>query len=143
MTFIKWLTNDRNKSTSDVGWNTQKTSQTFLHAWEFVLLHLMLPWPPESEVAQSCPTLCHPMDCSLPCSSVHGIFQARELEWVAIWPSEKPNKNKKSIIELHVHFNRVLENKWQILTTNWFSKRKENSNLSYLKVVLQLFYYSK
>ena len=38
----------------------------------------------ESEVAQSCPTLCNPMDCSLPGSSVHGIFQARILEWVAI-----------------------------------------------------------
>ena len=37
-----------------------------------------------SEVAQSCPTLCYPMDCSLPRSSVHGIFQARILEWVAI-----------------------------------------------------------
>ena len=36
----------------------------------------------ESEVAQSCPTLCDPMDCSLPVSSVHGIFQARILEWV-------------------------------------------------------------
>ena len=38
----------------------------------------------ESEVAQSCPTLLDPMDCSLPGSSVHGIFQARVLEWVAI-----------------------------------------------------------
>ena len=38
----------------------------------------------ESEVAQSCLTLCHPMDCSPPGSSVHGIFQARVLEWVAI-----------------------------------------------------------
>ena len=38
----------------------------------------------ESEVAQSCPTLHNPMDCSLPGSSVHGIFQARVLEWVAI-----------------------------------------------------------
>ena len=38
----------------------------------------------QSEVAQSCPTLCDPMDCSLPGSSVHGIFQARVLEWVAI-----------------------------------------------------------
>ena len=37
-----------------------------------------------SEVAQSCPTLCDPMDCSLSGSSVHGIFQARVLEWVAI-----------------------------------------------------------
>ena len=38
----------------------------------------------ESEVAQSCPTLCDPTDCSLPGSSAHGIFQARVLEWGAI-----------------------------------------------------------
>ena len=38
----------------------------------------------QSEVAQSCPTLCDPMDCSLPGSSIHGIFQARVLESVAI-----------------------------------------------------------
>ena len=38
----------------------------------------------ESEVAQSCPTLSDPMDCSLPDSSAHGIFQARVLEWGAI-----------------------------------------------------------
>ena len=38
----------------------------------------------ESEVAQSCPTLCDPVDCSPPSSSVHGILQARILEWVAI-----------------------------------------------------------
>ena len=38
----------------------------------------------ESEVTQSCPTLWDPMGCSLPGSSVHGIFQARVLEWVAI-----------------------------------------------------------
>ena len=37
-----------------------------------------------SEVTQSCPTLCDPMDCSLPGSAVRGIFQARVLEWVAI-----------------------------------------------------------
>ena len=50
----------------------------------------------ESEVAQSCPTLCDPMDCSLPGFSVHGIFQARVLEWVAIsfsrgssWPRDR------------------------------------------------------
>ena len=54
------------------------------------LSSLSLFWPciywkwKESEVAQSCPTLCDPMDCSLPGSSVHGIFQARVLEWIAI-----------------------------------------------------------
>ena len=42
----------------------------------------------ESEVAQSCPTLSDPMDCSLPGSSLHGIFQARVLEWGAIAFSE-------------------------------------------------------
>ena len=39
-------------------------------------------WP--NEVSQSCPTLCDHMNCSLPHSSIHGIFQARVLEWVAI-----------------------------------------------------------
>jgi len=42
----------------------------------------------ESEVAQSCPSLSDPKDCSLPGSSVHGIFQARVLEWGAIAFSE-------------------------------------------------------
>ena len=37
----------------------------------------------ESEVAQSCPNLRNPMDCSLPGSSIHGIFQAKVLEWGA------------------------------------------------------------
>ena len=42
----------------------------------------------EREVAQSCPTLSDPMDCSLPGPSIHGIFQARVLEWV---PLPSPN----------------------------------------------------
>ena len=45
----------------------------------------------ESEVAQSCPILSNPMDCSLPGSSVHGIFQARVLEWGAIAFSISPH----------------------------------------------------
>ena len=50
---------------------------------------LGLPFPSpmhesDSEVTQSCPTPSDPMDCSLPGSSVHGIFQARVLEWGAI-----------------------------------------------------------
>ena len=48
----------------------------------------------ESEVAQSCPTLCDPTDCSLPGSSIHGIFQARVLEWVAIAFSNNVLKDK-------------------------------------------------
>ena len=43
----------------------------------------------ESEVAQSCLTLSDPMDCNLPGSSIHGIFQARVLEWVASDLSDK------------------------------------------------------
>ena len=38
----------------------------------------------ESELARSCLTLCNPMDCRLPCSFMHGIFQARKMEWVTI-----------------------------------------------------------
>ena len=45
----------------------------------------------ESEVAQSCPTLSNPMDCSIPGSSVHGISQARVLEWGAIAFSDVRN----------------------------------------------------
>ena len=47
------------------------------------LLHCMKV-KSQSEVAQSCPTLSDPMDCSPPGSSIHGIFQARVLEWGAI-----------------------------------------------------------
>ena len=47
----------------------------------------------ESEVTQSCPTLHDPMDCSLPGSSVHGIFQARVLEWGAIAFSAEASEN--------------------------------------------------
>ena len=46
----------------------------------------------ESEVAQSCLTLRDPMDCTLPGSSIHGIFQARVLEWGAIAFSEVPDE---------------------------------------------------
>ena len=66
----------------------------------------------EREVAQSCPTLSNPMDCSPPGSSVHGIFQARVLEWgvfafsgthVYLWPIhadvwQRPSQYYKVII---------------------------------------------
>ena len=54
----------------------------------------------EREVAQSCPTLRDPVDCSLPGSSIHGIFQARVLEWGAIAfsaVSPKSNLNVKPV----------------------------------------------
>ena len=50
--------------------------------WHFLLQYMKVK--SESEVGQSCLTLRDPMDCSLPGSSIHGIFQARALEWGAI-----------------------------------------------------------
>ena len=51
------------------------------------------------EMAQSYPTLCYPMDCSLPGSSVHGIFQARILEWVATsFPGDLPDPEIKHMV---------------------------------------------
>ena len=54
----------------------------------------------ESEVTQSCPTLCDPVDCSPPRSSVHGIFQARVLEWVAISFSKNAECRRIDAFEL-------------------------------------------
>ena len=53
----------------------------------------------ESEVSQSCPSLSDPMDCSLPGSSVHGIFQARVVEWGAI--REPKLSFISSVVEAH------------------------------------------
>ena len=50
----------------------------------FLLQYMKVKSENESEVTQLCPTLHDPMDCSLPVSSVHGILQARVLEWGAI-----------------------------------------------------------
>ena len=54
----------------------------------------------ESKVAQSCPTLCDPMDCSLSGSSIHGIFQARVLEWIAISFSRGSSRTQESNLGL-------------------------------------------
>ena len=77
-----------------------------------------LPFPSpvhESEVAQSCPTLRDPVDCSLPGSSVPGIFQARVLEWGAIAFSETPGVTGKfglgSTERSRAKANRVLPRK--------------------------------
>ena len=56
----------------------------------------------ESEVAQLCPTLIEPMDCSLPGSSIHGIFQARVLEWGAIAFSKGPSSQVYYFSSSHV-----------------------------------------
>ena len=57
-----------------------------------------------SEVAQLCPTLCDPKDCSLSGSSIHGIFQAIVLEWVAIsFSSESSQPRDWTWVSLIVH----------------------------------------
>ena len=56
----------------------------------------------ESEVAQLCPTLCDPMDCSLPGSSVHGILQARILEWFAISSSRGSSRPRDQTQVSHI-----------------------------------------
>ena len=60
-------------------WKTQQWPQDWKRS-----VFIPVPKKSESEVPQSCPTLWDPMDCSLPGSPVHGILQARVLEWVAI-----------------------------------------------------------
>ena len=78
----------------------------------------------ESEVAQSCPTLCDPMDCSLPGSSVHGIFQAIVLEWIAIsfsrgiskleWLCRVILNEDKRAGSLHIHDGAISENESEV-----------------------------
>ena len=65
------------------------------------LKSLLMKVKSESVVDQSCPTLSNPMDCSLPGSSIHGIFQAIVLEWVAISFSI-PKINSKWIKDLNI-----------------------------------------
>ena len=67
----------------------------------------------ESEVAQSCPTLSDPMDCSLPCSSVYGFFQARVLEWGAIAFS---NQTSDHVLMVETTNQTNQEEKW---LTSW------------------------
>ena len=63
-----------------------------LSATRFLQLQWLHYPESESEVAQSCPTLCDPTDCNLSGSSVHGIFQAIVLEWIAVSFSSKSSR---------------------------------------------------
>ena len=62
---------------------------SFISSVNFIVFSQKVKW---SEVAQLCPTLSDPMDCSPPGSSIHGIFQARVLEWDAIAFSVFPER---------------------------------------------------
>ena len=71
----------------------------------------------ESEVTQSCPTLCDPVDCSLPGSSVHGILQARMLEWVAISFSRASSRPRDRTRVSHIGGRRF--NLWATREVSW------------------------
>ena len=88
---------------SDSVWPHRWQPTRLPHAWDSpdkntgVGCHFLLQCmkvKSESKVAQSCLTLSDPMDCSLPGSSIHGIFQARVLEWGAIAFSDQTRLNK-------------------------------------------------
>ena len=88
-----------------------------------------------SEVTQSCPTLCNPMNCSLPGSSVHGIFQSRVLEWIAIYAlwSEPPGKpHIKRCVHAVINILVILLLLLQIICPN---------SLFYFVIIVCMFYY--
>ena len=93
-----------------------------------------MPFPSpmsESEVIESCPTVSDPMDCSLPGSSVHGIFQARVLEWAVI---------SFSSVFLRYLFNETFLSLLSILWNSSFGwVRLSLSPLPFISVIPQLF----
>ena len=79
----------------------------------------------ESEVAQSCPTLCDPMACRLPGSSLHGILQARVLEWVAISFSRGSSRRRGRTLDSRIpgrRFNLWATREAVTITGNYMQK---------------------
>ena len=81
----------------------------------------------ESEVAQSCPTLCDPMDCSLSGSSVRGIFQARVLEWIAISFSRGYSRPRNRTL-----VSRIAGRRFTVWSSFIFTKPKSPSKINVL-----------
>ena len=78
----------------------------------------------ESEVTQSCPTLSDPMDCSPPGSSIHGIFQARVLEWGAIEIKKtKTLQNKFNPKKFKICTLRTIKHCWKKLRLGQYTVR--------------------
>ena len=77
----------------------------------------------EIEVSQSCPTLLDSMDCSLPGSSVHGIFQARVLKWIAITFSNNPTVVSKYSGERNNCRSLTLNQKLEMIMEKEFATR--------------------
>ena len=96
----------------------------------------------ENEVAQSCPTLSGPMACSLPGSSIHGIFQARVLEWGAIAFSGRGGEeyiNRMYWVAQKVHLgfsSHCMEKpKWTFWQTQYFKQEKDKSLLPFFFLI--------
>ena len=87
----------------------------------------------ESQVAQSCRTLSDPMDCSLPGSSVHGIFQARVLEWGAIAFSDTQQLTYGNNLKVYILINKeVIMSSCTYTQWNIIQPMKEKGNLSFV-----------
>ena len=78
----------------------------------------------EREVAQSCPTLSDPIDCSPPGSSVHGIFQARVLEWGAIAFSNCLVSTQLKVVRVSIQLKENLKDSLKYRTVCWLLLRK-------------------
>ena len=106
---LKFIRNNMGRCVSKAFNGRDNNSQfvfVFFTSWIYLFI-LNLFILSESEVAQSCPALCNPMDYSLSGSSVHGIFRAKVLEWVAIsfsigssWPRDRT--------QVYLHCRRIL-----------------------------------
>ena len=98
----------------------------------------------ESEVGQSCPTLSNPMDCSLPGSSVHGIFQARVLEWVAIPFSTRILGSSQNLLLFQAHWLLIgvvkLKQDSASLTLDLLAQKRQNEELQATLAIWQLWY---
>ena len=89
---------------SPVLWSLRVTTRVCEWQWRSRMLQLS---ESESEVAQPCPTLRDPVDCSLPGSSVHGILQLRILEWVAISFSREYWRGCHCLLRLQSYTNQT------------------------------------
>ena len=90
-------------------------NRTWLSDWTELTSSVGKESESESEVTQSCSTLCDPMDYSLPGSSLHGILQARVLEWVAIsssrgssWPRDQTHVSSVSCLAGRLFTHRAI-----------------------------------
>ena len=116
--YLKWSLEEKpvlGLDFSNSNFNNLFWGKTFIH-----FQPILLEWV---KVAQSCLTLCDPMDCSPPGSSVHGILQARILEWVAM-PSSRGSSQPRDQNPGLVHCREILflfSFNWRLITLQYCS----------------------